>query len=196
GGEDPAPVAPTPPPPAPPPPTTVTPPPEPPPTPPPSMADMEKQAIQDALKGLNGQDPKKFASVYADNGVISVAGLNEVSGRAAIEQNMTEWFATFKDVKLGFSRVWVKGQTLVLEWVINGKHHGELFGVKGTEQPIGHYGLSIVTMNPDGKVASEHRYGDLGTVMVQVGGAGAKAKPRPVPTIPAAPETSMSTGTP
>ena len=32
----------------------------------------------------------------------------------------------------------------MLEWVINGKHHGELFGVKGTEQPIGHYGLSIV----------------------------------------------------
>ncbi|MBX3232802.1 MAG: ester cyclase [Labilithrix sp.] len=195
GGEEPPPAAPPPPAPPPPPPPATTPPPEPPP-PPKSMAEMQKEAIADALKGLNGQDPKKFAAVYADNGVISVAGLNEVNGRAAVEQNMTEWFETFKDVKLGFSRVWVKGETLVLEWVINGKHHGELFGVKGTEQQIGHYGLSVVTMNSEGKVASEHRYGELGTVMTQIGGAGAKAKPRPIPAIPAAPETIMSTSTP
>jgi steroid delta-isomerase-like uncharacterized protein len=160
------------------------------------MAELQKEAIGDALKGLNGQDPKKFASVYAENGVIEVAGLNEVNGRSAIEQNMTEWFETFKDVKLGFSRVWVKNETLVLEWVINGKHHGELFGVKGTEQPIGHYGLSVVTMNPEGKVASEHRYGELGAVMTQVAGAGVKVKSRPIPSIPTSPETMMSTSTP
>ena len=194
GGEEPPPVAPKP----------IEPPPPPPPTTPAkveappkqSMAEMQKEAIGDALKALNGQDPKKFASVYANEGVISVAGLNEISGRPAIEQNMTEWFETFKDVKLGFSRVWVKNETLVLEWVINGKHHGQLFGVKGTEQPIGHYGLSIVTMNADGKVASEHRYGELGTVMTQVGAAGAKAKPRPIPAIPDKPETTLAAGTP
>ena len=91
-----------------------------------------------------------FASVYAENGVINVAGLNEVSGREAITQNMAEWFETFKDIKLGFSRMWVKGDTMVLEWVINGKHTGELFGVKGKEQPIGHYGLSVVTFDAPG----------------------------------------------
>jgi uncharacterized protein (TIGR02246 family) len=196
GGEEPQPVAPQPAAPAPSPPPTAPAPEPPPPPPKPSMAELQKEAIADALKGLNGQDPKKFASVYAEDGVISVAGLNEVSGRSNIEQNMTEWFETFKDVKLGFSRVWVKNETLVLEWVINGKHHGELFGVKGTEQPIGHYGLSIVSVNPEGKVASEHRYGELGTVMTQVGGAGAKVKPRPIPAIPAAPETIVSTSTP
>ena len=109
---------------------------------------------------------------------------------------MTKW-STFKDVKLGFSRVWVKGDTLVLEWVINGKHHGELFGVKGKEEPIGHYGLSVVNMNSEGKVLAEHRYGELGTVMTQVGGGGAKAKPRPIPAIPASPEIEILTaGTP
>ncbi|MBX3204809.1 MAG: ester cyclase [Labilithrix sp.] len=194
GGEEPQPVAPQHPVTPPPPPPVEPAKPEPPPPPKPSMAELQKEAIGEALKGLNGQDPKKFASVYADDGVITVAGLNEVSGRSAIEQNMTEWFETFKDVKLAFSRVWVKNEVLVLEWVINGKHHGELFGVKGTEQPIGHYGLSVVTVNPEGKVASEHRYGELGTVMTQVGGA--KAKARPIPAIPAAPETIMSTSTP
>src|SRR4051812_30558352 len=98
GGEEPPPVAPTPPPPPPPAPPPPAPPPEP--APKASMAEMEKEAIADALKALNGADPKKFASIYADDGVISVAGLNEVAGRAAIQQNMTEWFETFKDVKL------------------------------------------------------------------------------------------------
>ena len=148
--------------------------------------------IGTALQGLNGHDPKQFASVYADDAVISVAGLNEVNGREAIAQNMTEWFNVFSKAKLGFSRVWVKGDTMVLEWVINGTHHGELFGVKGTEQPIGHYGLSVVSFNPDGKVARESRYGELGAVMTQVGAAGAKAKPRPIPDIPTAPETMIA----
>ena len=159
-----------------------------------SLADLQKQGLANALMGLNGHDPAKFASVYADDAVISVAGLNEVNGRAAIAQNMTEWFEVFSKAKLGFSRVWVKGDTMVLEWVINGTHHGELFGVKGTEQPIGHYGLSVVSFNADGKVVRENRYGELGSVMTQVGAAGAKAKPRPIPEVPAAPETIVAKG--
>lgn len=153
-------------------------------------------ALGTALEGLNTHDAKKFASVYAEGAVISSAGLNEVTGREAIAANMAEWFETFKDVKLGFSRVWVKGDHLILEWVINGKHHGELFGVKGTEQPIGHYGLSIVAFDQDGKVVSEHRYGELGTVMTQVAGKGAKAKARPIPPVPEKPETIAAKGSP
>jgi steroid delta-isomerase-like uncharacterized protein len=192
GGEEPAALSPQPPLPAPAPP----PPTEPAPAPAPqlSLADMQKQGLGAALKGLNSHDPKMFASVYADNAVISVAGLNEVNGREAIAHNMAEWFEVFSKARLGFSRVWVKGDTMVLEWVINGTHHGELFGVKGTEQPIGHYGLSIVQFSPDGKVVHENRYGELGTVMSQVGGAGAKAKPRPIPEVPAAPETFVAKG--
>jgi len=193
-GEDPPPVVPQAPPvAAPPPPPTVEPVKETPPPPKPSLAEMQKLGMATALQGLNGHDPKMFASVYADDAVISVAGLNEVNGREGVAQNMAEWFETFSKAKLGFSRVWVKGDVMVFEWVINGTHHGELFGVKGTEQPIGHYGLSVVQFNADGKVAREHRYGELGTVMTQVN-TGAKAKPRPIPEVPAGPETIIAKG--
>lgn len=193
GGEEPAPVAPQPPVVAAPAPPTSEPAPAPAP-PKLSLAEMQKQGLGTALQGLNGHDPKMFASVYADDAIISVAGLNEVNGREAIAHNMAEWFEVFSKAKLGFSRVWVKGDMMVLEWVINGTHHGELFGVKGTEQPIGHYGLSVVQFSPDGKVLHEHRYGELGTVMTQVGAAGAKAKPRAIPEVPAAPETIVAKG--
>ena len=194
GPDAPPPVAPQPPAPPPPPTTTAEPVVEAPPPPKPSIAEMQKAGLMTALQGLNGHDPKMFASVYADDALISVAGLNEVNGRAGVERNMAEWFEVFSKAKLGFSRVWVKGPTMILEWVINGTHHGELFGVKGTEQPIGHYGLSIVHFNNDGKVEREDRYGELGAVMTQVGAAGAKAKPRPIPEVPAAPETIIAKG--
>jgi steroid delta-isomerase-like uncharacterized protein len=194
GGEEPPPVAPPPPPVATvaPPPTVTSPPP--PPAPKPSLAELQQQGLGTALMGLNAHDPQKFASVYADDAVVSVAGLNEIDGRAGVAANMAEWFETFKDAKLGFSRVWVKGDTMAIEWVINGTLHGDLFGVKGADQPIGHYGLSIVTFNADGKVTKENRYGDLGTVMTQVGGV--KAKPRPIPEIPAKPDVVTAKGTP
>ena len=191
-GEDPPPVTPTPPVVSPPPPVTNDPAPPPPPAKP-SLAEMQKADVVAALQGLNKHDPKMFASVYADNAVISVAGLNELSGRDAVAQNMAEWFEVFSNAKLGFSRVWVKGDTMILEWVINGTHHGELFGVKATEQPIGHYGLSVVTFDADGKVARENRYGELGSVMGQLS-PGAKAKARPIPEIPPAPETFVGAG--
>lgn len=158
----------------------------PPPPPKPAMKDLQAQAMQAALDGLNSHDAKKFASIYADGAVIKVAGANEVTGRPAIEANMQEWFTTFTKIKLGFSRVWTNGNVVVLEWVINGTHSGQLFGVKGTEQPIGHNGLSIVWFDDDGKVKEEHRYGELGVVMTQIGAT--KEKPRPIPTVPATAE--------
>jgi steroid delta-isomerase-like uncharacterized protein len=191
GPEEPGPQPPPPPPPAstpppPPPPPTDTTPPPPPPPPKLSMKDMQAAAMQAALDGLNNHDAKKFASVYGDNATIKVAGLQQLDGRDAIQNNMQEWFDTFSKIKLGFSRVWEKGNVVALEWVINGTHTGQLFGVKGTEQPIGHYGLSIVWFDDDGKVKEEHRYGELGVVMTQIGAA--KEKPRPIPTVPATAE--------
>ncbi len=186
GGNEPAPVAPV----APPAPSA-----EPPPAPPaepakapeppkPSLAELEKSALVSAATALNGHDAKKVADAYADGAVISVAGLNDLAGKAQIQSNMQEWFDTFSKVKVGWSRIWTKNDVMVLEWVLNGTHTGELFGVKGTDHPIGHLGLSILTFDKDGHVASEHRYGDLGTVMGQVTGKGAK----PIPAVPAAPE--------
>ncbi len=179
--------------PPPPPPVDTTPPPPPPPAKPP-MIEMQKAAMEGAQKALNGHDAKAFASVFAENAVVSVAGLNELSGRAAVEQNMAEWFETFKNIKLGFRRVWMKGDMVVLEWVINGTHSGDLFGVKGKENAIGHYGLSIVWFDADGKVKRENRYGELGAVLTQSGAT--KGKPKEVPTIPATAEIIVGKGTP
>lgn len=160
-----------------------------------SLADQEKLALKTSVESLNAHDPNRFASVFAPDAMIRVAGGNEISGKDAIATNMKEWFETFSQVKLGFSRVWIKDDTVVVEWVINGTHSGELFGVKGTQNQIGHYGLSIVTFDKDGGtgVKLERRYGDLGTVAAQIGASKDK-KTRPIPPLPQSTETIVPTG--
>ena len=139
-------------------------------------------ATQTALSALNSHDAKKFASVYAENAEVVMPGLNSVTGRTGVYANMNEWFQTFSKVNLGFRRVWMKDKVVVLEWVIQGTHSGELLGIKGKDNAIGHAGLSIVKFNDDGKVESEHRYGDLGTVAAQLGLT--KEKPASIPSVP------------
>jgi steroid delta-isomerase-like uncharacterized protein len=174
---------------APPPPQeTADTPPLPPPKPP--MGDMQKAALMTAGSALNAHDATKLASCYADDAVIRVAGLNEVNGRDAIAKNMQEWFDTFSNVQVGFQRAWQTNDVVVLEWVLKGTYTGDLFGVKGKDQPIGHRGLSVLWFDADGHVKVEHRYGDLGTVMQQV----TKKNAPPPPTIPPAPEVIASSG--
>ncbi len=192
GGQDEVMPAPVPPPtatmaPPPPPPTAETPLP-PPPKPP--MADMQKAALATAAAALNGHDASKLASCYADGAVIRVAGLNEVNGKDEIVKNMQEWFDTFSNVKVGFSHVWIVGDVVVAEWVLTGTYTGDLFGVKGKDQPIGHLGLSVLWFDQDGHVKEEHRYGDLGAVMQQV----TKKTGPALPTLPSTLEMQVATG--
>jgi steroid delta-isomerase-like uncharacterized protein len=184
GGED----AVTPPPPPPPPPVQAPPPPAetaPAPPPKPPLAQLEKAALTAAAVALNSHDAAAVAASYSNDAVIRVAGLSEVDGRAAAQSNMQEWFDTFSGVRVGFRRVWMLGNVVVAEWVLNGTYTGDFFGQKGQNQPIGHVGLSVLWFDDDGHVKEEHRYGDLGTVAQQVTG---KGPPPPQPIVPAAPE--------
>jgi len=154
------------------------------------LADLQKVTLASAAVALNGHDAAKLAGCYTDDAVIRAAGLNDVTGHAAIARNMQEWFDTFSNVKVGFRRAWVQNDVIVLEWVLGGTYTGDLFGVKGKEQPIGHLGLSVLWFDGNGRVKEEHRYGDLGTVMQQV----TKKNAPPLPTMPSTTETIVGTG--
>jgi steroid delta-isomerase-like uncharacterized protein len=156
------------------------------------MADLQKAALATAAVALNEHNAAKLASCYAEDAVIHVAGLNDVMGRDAIAMNTQEWFETFSNVRLGFRRVWIQNDVVILEWVLNGTYTGDLFGAKGKEQPIGHLGLSVLGFDSDGHVKEEHRYGDLGAVYAQV----TKKNAPPPPPIPPSAEMFASNGSP
>jgi steroid delta-isomerase-like uncharacterized protein len=187
GGETPEVKPPQPPPPptvasAAPPPPTETAKPEPPPPPKPSMAELQKQMLTGYADAVTARDAKKVAGLYAEDGVLVVAGMPEVKGRDALAKMSQEWFDGMSGTKLGYTRAWQKGDVLVVEWVVTGKHTGDFMGVKASNKDTGVQGISVVWFNADGTIKVDHRYFDMGTTMTQIGAS--KEKARPVAALP------------
>jgi steroid delta-isomerase-like uncharacterized protein len=181
----------------------ATPPPAPPPTmtaaptppPKPTTAEASKQVVPAIADALSSHDAKKLASFYAEDAVISQAGMEPAKGRDAIAANAQKFFDAFSNVKVGFSRVFVKGDTVISEWTMTGTHAGEFHGVKASEKPIGVQGVTISFVDPSaGLIKEEHRYVDGATIMSQIGAS--KQKARPMATLPSSIEWHISKGTP
>jgi steroid delta-isomerase-like uncharacterized protein len=174
GGEGdvvPPPQAPPPPPPAAPapPPVATTPPPAPEPPKPP-LIDLQKQGEAAAVAALNAHDAKKMAELYATDTTVTVVGMGEpLKGREAVQADFQKLFDGFPDSKFALTRVFVKGDVLIHEWVSTGTNKAEFMGMKATNKAIGIRGAAVLWFNPDGTVKQEHRYFDGATMMSQLG---------------------------
>ncbi|MDB4937115.1 MAG: hypothetical protein JWP87_4087 [Labilithrix sp.] len=165
------------------------------PKPAPTMAELQKKTSEGMGMALNAHDAKKVASFYTENAVVKMAGMPDVTGRDAIAADWQKRFDASSDAKSMASRVFVKGDVVIVEWAWAGKQTGEMMGVKATEKPIGAAGAEVMWFSPDGLVKEQHTYVDMGTVMAQIGVS--KMKARPVPTLPSgAPTVVVSTNTP
>jgi predicted ester cyclase len=195
GGEPPPVQAPPPPP----PPAVTTPPPvtaEAPPAPPPRKTTAELQ--QAASRALNetfaSNDPGKYAGLFAESGVLKSAGQSDAVGRDAIKKAIGFFTTAFSKAKLAESRVFIKGDVAVTEWVITATHSGDLKGFKGTEKPVGVQGASILWFTPEGLIKEEHDYSNFSTILSQTGIT--KDKGRPVAALPGSPEVVNAKDTP
>jgi steroid delta-isomerase-like uncharacterized protein len=186
GGEEakPQPVVPT-------PPVATTPPPvvEAPkdePKPAPTMAELQKQTGMGIGQAINAHDAKKVASFYTENAVIKMAGAPaDITGREAIAAMWQKNFDAVSNAKSMASKIYAKGDVVVVEFAWAGTHSGDMMGVKATEKPVGVQGVDVMWFSPDGLVKEQHTYLDMGTIMSQIGVS--KQKARAVPTIPTTP---------
>jgi steroid delta-isomerase-like uncharacterized protein len=165
--------------PPPPPPPVAAPAPEPPaaPEPPkPSLLELEKQAVKAGLAAINAHESAKFAEGFTPEGVAITFGGPEAKGREAIASDMQKLFDGFPDFKLAETNVYVKGDMVAMEWVMNGTHKGEFMGVKPTGKSVGIRGATVLWITPEGLVKQEHRYMDGATIMAQLGQSKAPAR--------------------
>jgi uncharacterized protein (TIGR02246 family) len=194
-------AAPPPPPPAPPPPPPVAsasaPPPAdttPPPPPRPTLAELIPPALKGIAEAFNAHDGKVIASYFTPDAVTEVYGEPTARGRDAITGAMEGLFATFGDSKSVPTRVWIKGNVVVVETVWTGTMTGDFMRMKATKKPVGEYRVDVMQFNDDGLVKEMHEYGDDAGLMAQM--SGKKGAP-PVPVLPASmPELHVSKGTP
>lgn len=198
GGEPPAPVAPAQPPAA---PTAAAPPPAPPtdstPPGPPvrkTLAELQRETGKAWSAAFAAGDAKKLAGLYAEKAVFKMAGMPDMVGRDAIEKGAAGFFAGVSKIKLGESRVFVKKDVVVSEWVMNGTHSGDFMGHKGTEKPVGWVGATVMWFDDDGHIKEEHTYWNPATMLFQIGAS--KEKNRGVPPLPTTPQVVIAEGTP
>ena len=165
------------------------------PKPAPTMAELQKKTSEGIGLAMNAHDAKKMASFYTENAVIKFAGMPDLVGREAISAMWQRNFDFASGSKGAASRVFVKGDVVIVEFAWAGTHTGDMMGIKATEKPVGATGVDVMWFSPDGLVKEQHTYTDMGTVMSQIGVS--KAKGRPVPTLNAgAPAMVFSTNAP
>jgi steroid delta-isomerase-like uncharacterized protein/uncharacterized protein (TIGR02246 family) len=151
----------------------------------PSPAEAMQKTMAEYGAAMQASDAKKLAALYADNAVMKMPGMPDVTGRDAIEKHWTQDFATFSNGKSTATRVFTKGDVAVVEWVFNATHTGDLGPIKATEKPVGVSGADVMWFTPEGKIKEAHSYMDMGTVMSQIGVS--KQKARAIPTVPTTP---------
>ncbi len=162
------------------------------PAPKPTMPEMLVASNKLVLDGWNSHDTKKLASAYAADGVLKIPGMPDVKGRESIGTEAQQNFNAWPDFKVGFSRVWQKGNVQVIEWVVTGTNTGEFMGKKATGRPTGVAGVSVVTLNEDGLIKEDRRYFDMMTTNSQLDPKAAAGSFRAVATLPATVEVHVA----
>jgi uncharacterized protein (TIGR02246 family) len=173
----------------------TTPPPAP--TPPkPSLAELQLTSAKAFSDALNQHDAEKYAALFTPDGVDKGSGQPDVAGHDAIVANTKALFAAFPDFKIGFSRVWQKGNFLACAWAWTGTDTGGFMGNKPTGRPVGLEGISAVVYTEDGLVKELHRYADDATLMSQLDPKAKKGTFRAPPTLPTSMDVVAAAGSP
>jgi steroid delta-isomerase-like uncharacterized protein len=158
-----------------------------------TLGQLQEKTGRGMMAAMNARDSKKLASFYSEGAVVKIAGAPaDASGREAIAQSWQKLFEAFPDYKSNASRIWVKNDVVVVEWVFNGTHSGDLWGIKGTEKKVGLTGVDVMWFTPEGQVKEHHVYYDGGTILSQIGVSPQKA--RPIPAIPTEPQVFATPG--
>ena len=143
------------------------------------MREHRVTALNRMVETVNAGDAAGYASVYADDAVVTVYGTAGLRGRAAIEQHEVELLRQFPGARLGFYSVWQQadsGADVVVHYGVNAP--------LGSGRTMGHEGLLFFRFDRSGHIREERRYQDSLTPMAQVGAISVLAV-RPPPPMPA-----------
>jgi predicted ester cyclase len=147
-------------------------------------------------EAFNAHDSKKMASYFSDDAVIFAYGeaMGPGHGKDDAQKQIQMVFDTFSDAKSASTRVWIKGNVVVMELVWSGTMTGDMMGIKASKKPAGQNRAHVLWFNDDGFVKELHEYADGAGLLAQM--QGKKGAP-PVPALPTSPpEVHVAKGTP
>jgi predicted ester cyclase len=153
-----------------------------------TMVEMQKKAIAGVVAAFNAHDAKKLASLYSADAAVRMPsndGWKDDKGRDAIEKSHVGLFTAVPDSKMGTTRVMLKGDVAVWEWIATGTDSVGMGGDKPTNKPVGFQAASVLWFDADGAIKVDHTYFDSATIAGQLGKLPKDMKVRPVAALPA-----------
>lgn len=153
------------------------------------------EAIRGIYDASNAHDVAKEASYLSDDFVVSFYGTSETHGKAAFVEGATKSTQLWSDMKFTPTRIWMKGNVAVVEFIWTGTWTGALPGdtAKFKGAAVGAKRADVYVFDDDGRAREQRIY--LNRMGVKAQRQGDKNAPpiEPVPT--GTPELHVAKGT-
>ncbi|WP_178989235.1 nuclear transport factor 2 family protein [Winogradskyella schleiferi] len=128
-----------------------------------------KSTIDAVVKAWNANDQKTMATLMTDDMVRTANGTVVAKSPAEYGSNLMDVFFTgFPDFKVTLDDYKIIGNKAIINWTCTGTNTGTFQG-KSTNKPIKTHGLSIWTIEKDGRASREDAYYDNLTLFQQLG---------------------------
>jgi len=116
-------------------------------------------------------DEEQLRGCYAEGADIEMveSGMPAVKGGEAAIGVAKGWWAAFSDMTGPITLSLLDDHTLVLLRRASGTHTGTLMGIPATNKATNQILGGVVELTPDGKIKAMREYGDMGTMMGQLG---------------------------
>ena len=134
----------------------------------------QREKAEKIVAALNAHDAAAYAAFYSSDAVVyTTASPEPVRGRAAIQQDIQQWFTAMPDMMLQLEELLVDGPTAVSRFQLVGTHTGPLATPSGELPPTGkRMSMPMAVFSregQDGLIVEEHRFIDMLGFLQQLG---------------------------
>jgi steroid delta-isomerase-like uncharacterized protein len=128
-----------------------------------------RSIVLDWTAAMDRHDPDAFAGFMSERCVFTNTGTGErLVGREAMRQDLIGLLARWSDLRIEVVNLLVSGDSYAKEWVMTGRHTGNLPGLPATGRPFRILGAGVGRLH-DGEIIEVTEYWNLADFLGQVG---------------------------
>ena len=133
------------------------------------MATDVERMFEDYLAAWNSHDVEKTLSFFTDDCIYEDVPTGNVSrGKEELKAYISNTFAVFDDFKLEMKSSFIAGDWRGAEWIMSGRHTGDIPGIPTTGKSFSVRGASINELQ-EGKIKRTSDYWNIVSFLQQVG---------------------------
>lgn len=113
------------------------------------------------------QDLAAIDDYFVEDAVIH-SPLNTTTGTITMKEVVQKWLRAFPDLTVKWEDFVEEGDKVVSRWKATGTHMGSFFDTSPSHQEVCYSGVTIYTLNNDGKVIDYWALVDMHAIMAQL----------------------------